>query len=400
MSQTLVSYDKDLPAVSGRLAWEEPSSHLVKDDGAPTGWREQEGRRSSGLLLTPRIRVAVNRWREAGYPGASEVTRRLFEYWFEEDHAVLGYPLPFRYYFCQREAIETLVWLTEVAKKRDAQELIESFSNIYKRDLLTDNIVFQITMEGRRQVRRYIPELDRDGVQDLPPVDLRRYAFKMATGSGKTWVMAMAIVWAHFHKKMVADSELSTNFLVIAPNIIVYQRLEKDFASNRIFRDIPLIPPEWKGQFSQKVILRGEDTEPDPSGNLFVTNIQQLYESRGGEWTPENAIDALLGPKPAPDSGPANRSMLERIKALSHLVVLNDESHHVHDQDLQWSQSLLAIHRALPSGIAAWLDFSATPKDQNGMYFPWTVCDYPLAQAVEDRIVKAPIIVTKEDDGL
>ena len=90
--------------------------------------------------------------------------------------------------------------------------------------------------------------------------------------------------------------------------------------------------------------------------------------------------------------------MLERVKSLKDLVVLNDEAHHVHDEDLAWSQSLLAIHRALPKGLALWLDFSATPKDQNGMYFPWTVCDYPLAQAVEDRIVKAPLIVTKEDD--
>ena len=90
--------------------------------------------------------------------------------------------------------------------------------------------------------------------------------------------------------------------------------------------------------------------------------------------------------------------MLERVKSLKDLVVLNDEAHHVHDEDLKWSQSLLAVHRALPQGLALWLDFSATPKDQLGMYFPWTVCDYPLAQAVEDRIVKAPLIVTKEDD--
>ena len=91
--------------------------------------------------------------------------------------------------------------------------------------------------------------------------------------------------------------------------------------------------------------------------------------------------------------------MLERLKELPDLVVLNDEAHHVHDEDLAWSQSLLGIHRALPKGLVLWLDFSATPKDQNGMYFPWTVCDYPLAQAVEDRIVKAPIIVTNEDDA-
>ena len=198
---------------------------------------------------------------------------------------------------------------------------------------------------------------------------------------------------------MVPGSTLSTNFLIVAPNVIVYQRLEKDFAANRIFYEIPLIPPEWRAAFTQKVILRGEATEPDPSGNLFLTNIHQLYESRDQEWTPAERgrgaarQEAAQGPRRL-----GQRSMLERVKSLKDLVVLNDEAHHVHDEDLAWSQSLLAIHRALPKGLGLWLDFSATPKDQNGMYFPWTVCDYPLAQAVEDRIVKAPLIVTKEDD--
>jgi hypothetical protein len=109
-------------------------------------------------------------------------------------------------------------------------------------------------MDGRRQIRRYVPELNAEGIQDLPPEGLQRYAFKMATGSGKTWVMAMAIVWSHFHKRRVPGSDLSTNFLIVAPNVIVYQRLEKDFASNRIFHELPLIPPEWRGTWSQKVI--------------------------------------------------------------------------------------------------------------------------------------------------
>ncbi|MCH8005031.1 MAG: DEAD/DEAH box helicase family protein, partial [Planctomycetes bacterium] len=206
----------------------------------------------------------------------------------------------------------------------------------------------------------------------------------------KTWVMAMSIVWSHFHKKKMPGSDLSANFLVVAPNVIVYQRLEKDFANNRVFYETPLIPPEWRSQFSQKVILRGEATEPDPSGNLFLTNIHQLYESRDDDWTPQNAVDALLGKKPVKDlAASGQRSMLERVKSLKDLVVLNDEAHHVHNESLAWSQSLLAIHRALPHGIAAWLDFSATPKDQNGMYFPWTVVDYPLAQAVEDEVDEA-----------
>ena len=99
-------------------------------------------------------------------------------------------------------------------------------------------------MDERRQVRRYVAELGREGVQDLPPEDLARYALKMATGEGKTWVMAMAIVWSHFHKKRVPTSPLLTNFLVVAPNVVVYQRLEKDFGSNRIFGYLSPNPPK------------------------------------------------------------------------------------------------------------------------------------------------------------
>ncbi len=283
MPCSVIAYDKDLPEIPGRRPWEKPPSFLMKDAAAPTGWREDtSGRRASRLLLVPKIRKAVDAWRGKGYPGVSDVARRLFEYWFEEDHEVAGFPVPFRYYFCQREAIETLVWLVEIAGARDAQKLIQSYAEVYKRDLITDNIVFQTTMDGRRQIRRYVPELDGEGVQDLPPEDLRRFAFKMATGSGKTWVIAMAVVWSHFHKKRVSGSELSTNFLIVAPNVIVYQRLEKDFASNNIFRQLPLVPPEWR-PFEPKVILRGEATEPDASGNLFLTNIHQLYESRDTE---------------------------------------------------------------------------------------------------------------------
>jgi type III restriction enzyme len=400
MSKAVISYNKDLPEIPDRRPWEKPSSFLIKDTTSPTGWRvDESGRRPSRLLLVPKLRATVDSWREGGYAGASEVTRRLFEYWFEEDHEIPGFGVPFRYYFCQREAIETLVWLVEIAGITDAQALIQTYAEIFRKNLLSENIAFQTTMDGRRQIRRYIPELDADGVQDLPPENLRRYAFKMATGSGKTWVLAMTIIWSHFHKKMVPNSPVSSNFLIVAPNVIVYQRLEKDLASNRIFNELPLIPSEWRGTFAQKVILRGEATEPDPSSNLFLTNVHQLYESRDQEWTPQNAVEALLGKKPEHNfAASGQRSMLERLKSLKDLVILNDEAHHVHDEDLAWNQSLLAIHRALPKGLALWLDFSATPKDQNGMYFPWTVCDYPLAQAVEDRIVKAPLIVTKEDD--
>ena len=399
MGTPVIHYDKDLPEIRGRQPWVRPTSHLTKDVDEPTGWRENDsGRRPSPLLLPPKIRDEVDAWRDGGYRGASEVTRRLFEYWFEEDHEISGFDVPFRYYFCQREAIETLAWLVEIGGQRDAKAIIESYATVEKRGLISKGVEFQTTMDGRRQIRRYVRELESEGLQDLPPENLLRLAFKMATGSGKTWVMAMAIVWSRLHKQHVPGSELSTNFLIVAPNVIVYQRLEKDFADNRIFHRLPLVPPEWKAGFSQRVILRGDAAEPAPSGNLFLTNIQQLYEWREEEWTAENAVEALLGRRPAQDlASSGQRSMLERIKSLRDLVVLNDEAHHVHNEQLAWSKSLLAIQEALPCGLGAWLDFSATPKDQNGMYFPWTVVDYPLAQAVEDRIVKAPLIVANRN---
>jgi type III restriction enzyme len=89
------------------------------------------------------------------------------------------------------------------------------------------------------------------------------------------------------------------------------------------------------------------------------------------------------------------------VKRLPYLMVLNDEAHHVHDDDLAWSQTLLALHDNLKrkgaAGHAAWLDLTATPKNQNGTFFAWIVVDYPLAQAVEDRIVKTPLIIHQTD---
>ena len=400
MADAVVGYDHSLPEIPGRRAWEQPSQHLVKADGS-SEWSVKEGRRESSMLLVPKIRQEVDGWRDGGYPGASEVTRRLFEYWFQEDHDVPGFPVPLRYHFCQREAMETLAWLVEIADTRDAAALVEAYGNpggdFVAGHLLSSAFNIETSVNGVRRLTRYVPESGAVREQDLPPKDLRRYAFKMATGSGKTWVMAMAVVWSYFHRLMVEGSEMSSNFLVISPNVIVHQRLEKDFGANWIFGELPLIPPEWRGYFSLKVILRGEVTEPDPSGsNLFLTNIDQLRQ-RDAQG-PENPVAALLGPKPKQNLAALDqRSMLERVKLLEDVVVINDEAHHVHNDQLQWTRSLLDIREALPGGIGAWLDFTATPKDQNGMFFPWTVCDYPLAQAVEDQIVKAPLIVRRHD---
>ena len=386
MSKSVVEYDGALPEISDRLAWEEPEAHLIRD---PRGeYAVKDGRRPSKALLVNRLRLAVGEWRRGGYQGASDVTQDLFRYWFEEDHLLPG-GTEWRYHFGQREAVETLAYLVEIRAFTDAKPLIDAFGEAFHGGLFKEGIRHQTATDGRRSIVRYFPEASSEGTQDLPPEDLNRYAFKMATGSGKTVVMAMIIVWSYFHRSRVPGSQLSRNFLVIAPNVIVYQRLEKDFRSNRVFEELPLVPAGWT--LDLKPILRGESAEPSPNGTLILTNIQQLHQSREKEWTPANAVDAMLGRAVTKDLASHERSLLERIRSLPDLIAINDEAHHVHDADLEWSKTLLA----LKDKLRLWLDFTATPKSQTGTYFPWIICDYPLPQAVEDQIVKAPLIVQR-----
>lgn len=385
--------DLELPGIEDRSPYTAPTSHLVKT-GADS-WGTREGRRVSKTMLVPGIRDAVDVWRADGYPGASAVTRRLFEYWFDEDHALPGGGF-FRYYYCQREAVETVVYLHDIRGFRDTGALVRAYfrsPGLLGLEILT-------SAQGTRIFRRYIPEINKDAEQELPPEGLSRYALKMATGSGKTCVMALLIAWSILRRRLEDAADLADNALIIAPNIIVFERLEQDFASGRIFHELPIVPPEWRHQFVLQTILRGDARDPGPHGNLFLTNIQQLYEDDGAESIPVNPVAAMLGNPVTPAGGRGN-AMLERLRRLDSLMVLNDEAHHVHDAKLAWHQTLMALHEGLQSrgqgGLSLWLDFSATPKNQNGTFFPWIVCDYPLAQAVEDRIVKTPLIIHQTD---
>jgi type III restriction enzyme len=393
MPKTWIQYDKTLPYVEEREPHQEPNCYLVKE--GVNSYRVVEGRRPSKMLLVARLREEVRQWRQQGYPGATKTTVELFDYWFENDHVVNGEP--FNFWFCQREAVETLAYLFECKKYNDLEPVIEDYAQRLRRDLLGNAVEVVENVQGNRKIVRYFPELEQRGEQDLPPKGLLRYAFKMATGSGKTCAMALIIAWSYFNRLREKDKRYADNFLVISPNVIVYQRLEKDFADNRIFNELPLIPPSWRSIWDTKVTLRDDDSPLRRSGNLIVNNIQQLYETREDEWSPKNVVDAILGRKPQKDLAKTPVSLTEKIKLLDNLIIINDEAHHVHDEQLQWHKTLMSIHSSLPTGLTLWLDFSATPKTQTGTYYPWIVVDYPLAQAIEDRIVKAPLIVHRID---
>ena len=387
--RTWVKYDRTLPYIEDRDPSQKPTAHLIKD--GENSYKVVEVRRPSKMLLVNKLREEVDKWRDSDYPGVTDTTRKLLYYWFFNDYKINGEL--FRYWFCQREAIETLIYIFEVKKYDDLKPVIETYAENFKKDLFKNAVEIVEDIQGKRKLIRYFPELDQEGEQELPEKGILRYAFKMATGSGKTYAMALIIVWSYFNRLREKDTRYPDNFLIVAPNVIVYERLAKDFADNKIFHTLPLIPPPWKPLWNIKVTLREDDSPLNPSGNLIVNNIQQLYESRRQEFTPQNIVDEILGRTPQRDLTKSPEILIDKIKKLDNLMVINDEAHHVHEEELKWHQTLMSIHNSLPNGINLWLDFSATPKTQTGTYYPWIIVDYPLAQAVEDRIVKAPLIV-------
>jgi len=316
-------------------------------------------RRPSLAEFVPRIREAVDGWREQGYPGVTDTTRRLFTFWFFEDHQVNR--KWFGYYFCQREAIETLIYLYEVAKAHRFVDLMQQF--------------------GQKRMW-YDPSTDR----------YPRYVFKMATGSGKTKVMSLAVAWSYFNAIFEPDLGLPKTFLIIAPNVIVFERLKVDFEDGKIFRQDPLIPPEWMSDWQMTVILRDAPTPSTTPGTLYLTNVQRLYER--GEKPPETPVDACLGPRPKKETL-TSEELLERIVSHGELMIMNDEGHHLHLDDMVWNQRIIAMHEkldAVGSELTAQLDFTATPRTQKGRLFPEIIVDYPVMQAIEDGIVKRPIL--------
>ena len=138
--------------------------------------------------------------------------------------------------------------------------------------------------------------------------------------------------------------------------------------------------------------VRGEAERASSEGAVYVTNIQQLYEGKAKENEEPDIMTLMLGSKP-PAQLSEQDNFRERIaKRGGRVLVLNDEAHHTHEDDNAWNNAVRALHDQLPDGLAAQLDFTATPRyTRAGSLFEWTISDYPLKQAILDRIVKRPV---------
>ena len=309
----------------------------------------------------PAIRNAVDEWAKSNYAtpeGCTETTKTLLNHWFHSDHRLANGRV-FAYNSAQREAMETLAYLYEVAKIRRHRTMLEQYA-----------------------VGSHLELLQHD--------DFARYCIKMATGSGKTKVMALAVAWQYFNAIMENTPGYSKTALLIAPNVIVFERLRLDFDGGRIFRADPVIPPELVNSWDFECYMRGESDRARSEGALYLTNVQQLYEKQQEDDEPKEMSD-VLGHKPSSQASTIEDFVPRLVRRNGPVLVVNDEAHHTHDEELKWNDFIRELNSKVTGGVGAQLDFSATPRFSHGALFSWTVYDYPLKRAIEDGIVKRPL---------
>src|SRR3990167_19091 len=311
------------------------------------------------IELANKIRKRVDEWRNNGYSGATGVTKRLLEHWKdrEERHDK-------RFFFCQIEAIETLIWLVE-ASESEKQGI----------------------------------EIPSDGGE------FRRICSKMATGSGKTVVMAMLIAWQILNKiTYPKDERFAKSILIIAPGLTVKKRLSVLIPSDphNYYEEFELVPPGM--------------IEPLRQGKIVIHNWHFLM------WEDEEHVRkkrTIIKIGAESDEAYAKR-VLGDMASAKKFIVINDEAHHAwrvpaeskikgitkeeYEEATKWIGGLDRLHGS--RGIMCCYDFSATPFAPSGKktteeaLFGWIVSDFNLNDAIESGIVKTPRVVIRDDGEL
>ena len=308
------------------------------------------------ISLVNQIRERVRAWRAAGYPGVTGITKRLLEHWHDPEEFESR-----RFFFCQLEATETLIWLAEA------------------------------------------PPAERVGI-DIPSDGgaFTRLCAKMATGSGKTVVMAMVIAW-HVLNKVTnpRDPRFAKNVLVIAPGLTVRSRLAV------------LGPSHGENYYEAFRVVPSALLDKLRRGKVEIRNWHALNWETDERIAKKRSVDKR-GPKS--DEAYA-RDVLGDMAGARNVLVVNDEAHHawrvpagakikgvargIVEEATKWVGGLDRIHRA--RGILACYDFSATPFVPSGKrsseeaLFGWIVSDFGLNDAIESGLVKTPRVVIRDD---
>jgi type III restriction enzyme len=342
------------------------------------------------MQLANALKQEVEAWSMQGYPGVTQTTYHLFRYWFERDEDANQ-----KFFDCQKRAIETIVYCHEILQARILREVFEKMA---PEALFNSKAVL-------------------DEVQGTP---FCKYCLKMATGTGKTWVLLALMVWQYFNalnkekpNKAPGDSKdwYSYRFLIVAPGREVLNRLLDAFKGRRdpvsSLRDPQrsdlnqsiFMPPEWRSKFNIEKFEPTDinsNTTPPEGPFAFITNWQQF---RLG-----NDEDSLWEKLTGEDVGEQTRGdfLAEFLSEFPNITVMNDEAHHVHikagnDEELVWRKFISLLYQRLcerhkkDRGLFLQIDYSATPFFGTGTqkkFFPHVVYDYDLSQSMKDMLVK------------
>lgn len=366
--------------------YEEPKRHWFYERDT-RNFYIKEGRRPAGYVmatlnskafddpgifveieLVNKIRPRVKAWREAGYPGVTGITKRLLNHWIDPEERKER-----RFFFCQLEAIETLIWLTEA------------------------------------------PAADKVGIEiegDGGPFE--RWCSKMATGSGKTIIMAMIIAWNFLNKVTnPTDTRFSKYALVIAPGLTVKSRLQVLYPTheNNYYEEFNIVPASLMDKLRQgKVIIHNWhalawDTQEKLDAKVAKGQLRSVDKRKRTEISGEAYVRQVLG----------------EMSNARNIIVLNDEAHHAWrvnpeavgkytrtgstkdsaEEATVWIGGLDRIHKQRT--ILRCFDMSATPFTPSGKkaveesLFSWIVSDFGLNDAIESGLVKTPRVVVRDD---
>ncbi len=304
------------------------------------------------LPIVGQIRQRVDGWREAGYPGVTGITKALLEHW--QDCEQRNFP----FFFCQLEAIETIIWFVE------------------------------------------LPDSEKTGIHIPKDGNLNRLCSKLATGTGKTVVMAMLIAWQVINRATYPqDRRFSQNVFIVAPNLTVKERLAVLRPENpqNYYDEFGIVPLSLREKLRQaRILIR----------NWHALNWESEQKIRG-----KKGVDK----RGAKSDEAYTREVLGDMANAGKLIVINDEAHHAWrvaagsqirgikkediDEATKWVGGLDRIHKT--RGILSCFDFSATPFIPGGKsgetLFPWIISDFGLNDAIEAGLVKTPRIVVRDD---
>jgi len=322
-----------------------------------------------------RIRGRVSLWRKGNYEGITRTSRRLLEYWTEPQREK-------KLFYCQIEALETVIYLAEVANKY-----------------------------GDSWIENSLREFNADANPEL-----YRIALKMATGSGKTVVMAMLIAWQVLNKQASPqDARFTDAFLIVTPGITIRDRLRVLLPNdpNNYYQQRDILPVDWKEDLGKaKIIITNfhafKPRELISAGKLTRSMLSGGVQNGAFKETPDKIV----------------RRVCRELGTKKNIVVINDEAHHCYrrravEEDIKltgderkeaenreeeariWISGLEAVKSKI--GVKAVYDLSATPfflrgsGYDEGLLFPWVVCDFSLIDAIESGIVKVPRVPVSDD---